>query len=137
MSDLIVTTPLTERAAAAEEAQDCQEAGGGTYFRRLGSQAASVRPGDRVYYVEAGFVRGYAVVSRTSYYTRARRCATTGRQWPAGWYVEMDAASWRWLTPLPLRGFQGWRYAPPEWRELPEVGGWRDPRPETEGTLCL
>ena len=144
--DIIVTTPKKEMASAAREAADCIRAGGGEYFRWFPmSCAPSVKPGDRMYYVEDGFVRGFAVVSRCGL-SLANQCATTGRVWPPGYYVVMDATSWRWIRPIPMRGFQGLRYVKWGGGDDPRnnialgtggftgpieiVGGWRDPKPE-------
>jgi len=133
--DIIVTTPKREMANAAREAQDCIRDGGGEYFRRFPADRAPwIVPGERVYYVEDGYVRGFAVVDRV-YAANGMRCATTDRIWPAGFYVFMDAMTWRWIRPVPMKGFRGFRRGGPGWRTLHvvEVGGWLDPKPEVEG----
>jgi hypothetical protein len=146
--DIIVTTPKSERANAAAEARDCIAAGNGSgaeYFRRFASQAAprKLRVGERVYYVEDGYVRGYAIVSRIEVRLVWLYCETSGRIWPAGFYVFMPASSWRWIAPIAMRGFQGFRYAPPAGvggerrlgdvldNVVQEIGGWLDPMPAT------
>jgi len=142
MSDIIVTTPKSQIAAAAQEAADVIAAGGGEYFRRFsgGHNSPKINSGDRVYYVEDGWIRGFAVVSRTMRRGAGERCATTGHVWPPGAYIYMDATSWKWIEPVPMRGFQGFRYAKYQgyrgelWgdhdcRQVKIVGGWRDPKP--------
>jgi hypothetical protein len=67
-------------------------------------------------------------------------CETTGREWPpGGHYLVMMASTWVWCRPLPLKGFQGYRYVHPrsvgellsaQIHQAEIVGGWRDPRPE-------
>ena len=146
--DIIVTTPKREMANAAQEAEDCKRDGGGEYFRRFPvERAPEVLPGDRVYYVEDGFVRGFAVVARIHATASGQCCDTTGRRWPPGFYVFMDATTWRWIRPLPMKGFQGFRYAKYGCSaggdgnlhvngrnyEVCILGGWLDPRPEVEG----
>jgi len=140
--DIIVTTPKSQMRAAAQEAADCIAAGGGMYFRRFAiRQAPTIVAGDRVYYVEDGFVRGFAVVSNTMFVSEGKTCDTTGRKWPPGFYVYMDATNWRWIKPIPMKGFQGFRYAgrPPgksviwvhdKWCDVQIVGDWRDPKPK-------
>lgn len=147
--DIIVTTPKSQMAAAAQEAADCIRNGGGEYFRRFHSTAypRDLHVGDRVYYVEDGYIRGFAVVNRMLHSPQGRTCDTTGRVWAQGYFVFMDAASWQWITPIPMLGFQGFRYAnyDPDERQVIEiypiggwrrfapvkvVGGWKDPRPE-------
>ncbi|HUX17545.1 MAG TPA: hypothetical protein VMW52_13800 [Phycisphaerae bacterium] len=126
--DIIVTTPKGEMANAAREAEDCKRDGGGEYFRRFPvDRAPEVLPGERVYYVEDGHVRGFAVVTRIHATASGQCCDTTGRRWPPGFYVFMDATTWRWIKPVLMNGFRGFRYA----RLTPAViGGWLDPKPE-------
>jgi hypothetical protein len=133
MSDIIVTTPKTEMANSAREAQDCIQAGGGFYFRRFCVKPAGVKVGDRVFYVEDGYIRGYAVVCDI-FYSNGMTCDTTGRKWPYGWYLKMRADSWKWIEPIAMNGFRGWRHmVKPERIPVIEVGGWLDPKPEVKG----
>ncbi len=130
--DIIVTTPKSQMKAAAQEAADCIAAGGGEYFRRF-TRAVAVIPGDRVFYVEDGYVRGFAVVSRVEVRARPVRCETTGHLWPPGTYVFMAAPSWHWIRPIPMRGFQGWRTVISTRDLWPDrvkiIGNWLAPRP--------
>ena len=137
--DIIVTTPKAEMANAAREAEACKRDGGGEYFRRFPvDRAPQVLPGDRVYYVEDGAIRGFAVVKRIHATARGMPCATTGRRWPPGVYVFMDATTWKWIRPVPMKGFQGFRYK--TFARFPGlqdhhteiVGGWLDPKPGAE-----
>lgn len=145
--DIIVTTPKSEMANAAQEAAECLAAGGGEYFRRFPRhQRPRVEPGDRVYYIEDGFLRGFAVIHRIEdRLSRVQVCDTTNRHWPPGFYVFMRADSWKWIRPIPMRGFQGFRYPGsslratagrrdaillPRFADIVIVGGWLDPRPE-------
>lgn len=133
MPDIIVTTPKTRMKQAALEAENCKqtidEGGEAWYFRKLGS--AKVDPGDRVYYVEDGWVRGFAVVAAVEDSRTGKMCATTGRRFTPGRYAIMDARSWQWVRPLAMRGFQGYRYADKYLPAVPDVvGGWLDPKPE-------
>ncbi|MBE3096986.1 MAG: hypothetical protein IMZ44_07630, partial [Planctomycetes bacterium] len=86
--DIIVTTPKSEMANAAQEAAGCILDGGGEYFRRFPHrQAPRIAPGDRCYYVEDGCIRGYALVTRTFLAGGMIYCDTTGRRWGPGFYV--------------------------------------------------
>ena len=141
--DIIITTPKSEMAAAAREAADVLAAGGGAYFRRFATRPP-VEPGDRIYYVEDGYVRGFALAERVTFLESAD-CNTTGLTWSRGWYVFMDATTWRWIRPILMMGFQNWRRAhryllpadrapaqDPAGRPPVEIiGGWRDPKPPT------
>ncbi|HUX00829.1 MAG TPA: hypothetical protein VMY35_07600 [Phycisphaerae bacterium] len=134
--DIIITTPKREMANAAREAEDCKRDGDGEYFRQFPiNRAPWILPGQRVFYVEDGFIRGFARVVRVHTTNGRVPCATTGRLWPAGFYVFMDATTWTWIRPIPKKGFRGFRYAGRKWqgRCVVEVGGWLDPKPEVEG----
>jgi len=142
--DIIVTTPKSRMKEAAQEAEDCKRAGGGHYFRRF-SRNRAVDVSDRIYYVEDGYVRGFGLVDKVREH-EALTCDTTGREWPAGWYAFMDAMSWKWIAPIRMKGFQGYRLAGGYPRsgqgvthrgdERPVVkivGGWLDPKPGLNG----
>ena len=138
MSDIVVTTPRGESANSAAEAACCIAAGGGNYFRTLSRAPRDLSVGDRVFYVEDGYVRGYARVSKIGG-AGGMTCQTTGRRWVGGCVVVMPADSWRWIKPLRMRGFQGWRYWSAavdavggfcEIGRVEEVGGWLDSKPE-------
>ncbi len=124
MRDIVVTTPKTQMETAAQEARECIEAGEGCYFRTFPNRPKDLQPGSRVFYVEDGYVRGYAVVAKMI--TGYIRCAVTGELW-YGHQALMSAASWKWIEPIPMKGFQGFRYCSLDFRV---VGDWLDPRPE-------
>lgn len=125
--DIIVTTPKREIANAAAEAAEVIADGGGRYFRHLGRRPEKTKPGERIFYVEDGYIRGFAIILLIEYCDM--KCATTGRMW-TGINAGMDATTWQWIRPIPMRGFQGWRYftAPPD---MEIVGNWLDPKPPT------
>lgn len=136
MSSIVITTPKGRAADAAAEAQDAQQHGGETrYFRRFGfGQVPTCQPGDRVFYVENGFVRGFAIVDETTVERYGRECDTTGNWFDPGIYVWMRADSWQWIKPIPLQGFQEFRYTDSDrvaGHAVEVVGGWRDPMPPT------
>ncbi|MCJ7543676.1 MAG: hypothetical protein MUP47_03760 [Phycisphaerae bacterium] len=132
--NIIVTTPKTQIPAAAAEARDCILAGGGRYFRRFPSRHApgKLNIGDRVYYVEDGFVRGYALICELRWSDGGEICQTTGRRWPPGYYVFLDVRTWKWIAPIPLRGFQGFKYVTRDFdRQVRIIGDWLAPKPAT------
>ena len=131
MRDLIVTTPKREMANAAAEAEWAKQQGGGPsihYFRRIPTVPRDAGPGSKVYYVENGYIRGYAVLLGIDDGSGiGNTCEVTGRDWSGNWQLVMRADSWKWIKPIPMRGFQGWRYF--DGSDCEEVGGWLDPRP--------
>lgn len=137
MTDLIVTTPKRDIALAAREAAGIIAAGGGSYFRLLSRRVVKVNAGngDRMFYVEDGFIRGFANIIKIRFSRDGRGvsgvgevCSTTGVNWGIGTFAIMDAATWQWVLPVPCRGFQGWRYFY-RFAEMVVVGDWRSPRP--------
>lgn len=124
MADIIITTPKSEMKTAATEAEQCIRNGGGFYFRKFATLPRNLNPGSRIFYTEDGYVRGFAVVDSVS--IGSSTCSTTGRVWE-GYIAYMRADSWKWVKPIPLKGFQGWRYF--DARGIEIVGGWRDPKP--------
>lgn len=128
--DIIVTTPKSEMLNAQQEAKDCIKAGGGVYFRRLSSRPIKLEIGDRVFYVEDGYVRGFAEVSEIELFHSGAICETTHQTYPPGWYVMMDAVTWKWIEPIKMKGFQGYRYC--NFPKIEIVGGWLDPKPKTK-----
>lgn len=136
MSDVIVTTPKAEMRNSALEAANCIAAGGGYYFRKFGymkdgkisGYPRHLQAGERLWYVEDGYVRGYAIVDQAYLDDSGYYCETTGRRYEPGFYVVMRADSWTWVKPVKYRGFQGWKYHIQGISPEP-VGGWLDPRP--------
>jgi hypothetical protein len=126
MADILITTPAPLAEQAAEEAYEIWLAGGGSYFRRLAKRPARLNPGDRCFYTERGFIRGFATVTSIEY-ALYKTCDTTCKDYEPGWYVTMDATTWNWVAPIPYPGFQGFRYMPELSIEI--VGGWKDPMP--------
>ena len=129
--DIIVTTPKKEMIAAAEEARNLIKHGSGIYFRRLSSKPLHIDTGSKVFYVEDGYIRGFAVIC--NYEERSDgRCSDLGEYYKPGFFIEMWVKSWKWIKPIPMKGFQGYRYfTPPEDMEI--VGDWKDSKPPVKG----
>ena len=125
IKNIVVTTPKNKMAIAEEEARNCIEAGGGFYFRTFRNTPRHLGIGSRIFYVEDGFVRGFGVVSEVK--NGNMQCGTTGHDWGNGTHAVMQASSWKWIKPIPMKGFQGWRYF--DVVDFKVVGGWLDPKP--------
>ncbi|MDP2669378.1 MAG: helicase-related protein [bacterium] len=123
--DIIVTTPKNKIETAGEEAEGIN--GDGHYFRTFTS-FPDITFGSRIYYVEDGFVRGFGVVSGIKMGNMI--CGTTGKKY-SGSHAIIPANSWKWISPIRMNGFQGWRYF--DSKKIKVVGGWRDPKPVTPG----
>lgn len=134
--DIIVTTPKSQMENARKEAEVCKKDGGGFYFRWMGhGRPFHAGVGDRIFYVEDGAIRGFAMIAGLRD-AKHLRCTISKRQWPKGWYAFMDAKTWNWIEPIPMRGFRGVRYMTPEFlKKVKVIGGWLDPRPASQETL--
>lgn len=60
MSDILVTTPKSKMKEAEREAEYIKKNGGGYYFRVFKKEPSKgLSVGDRAFYVEDGYIRGY------------------------------------------------------------------------------
>ncbi len=126
--DIIVTTPKSQMENAKKEAEHCISKGGGIYFRRFSlNKKPKIEKGNKVFYVEDGYLRGYATVLYTQE-ADGQICEVTGKQYLPGFYVVMDAKSWKWIKPIPMKGFQGYRYLKDD-INIEVVGNWLDKKP--------
>ena len=123
MRNIIVTTPYRDSNTAIKEAEHALANPGTYYFRTLNRPPRDLAPGDKVYYVERGYIRGYAIVE--AIVRRELTCQVTGRD-VNGWQIMMPADSWQWIFPVRKRGFRHWQYYD---YEHPSIGDWRQPRP--------
>jgi hypothetical protein len=104
--DIIVTTPKKEIATSKKEG-DYVKKHGGQWFRTF-KYKPKVEAGDKIYFVEAGAIKGYGIVREVSS-ASATKCDVTGREWKGKYIVKYD--TWHWLkAPVEFKGFRGIRY---------------------------
>lgn len=125
MKNIIVTTPKTEMKHAAEEAEYAKKNPGTQYYRFFPNCPKHCKPDSKVFYVEDWYIRGFAIVDSISAAGDLAGCISGPTQ--RGYYVFMNADSWKWTKPIPMKGFQGFRYFDGEYEV---VGDWLDPKPE-------
>lgn len=128
LKNILVTTPLKDSENAAKEALACIQANGGYYFRSMPKRPANLEIGSKIFYVDKGYIRGFAVVESVSEisYTDEQICSTSGKRFKGNFKLLMRADSWQWIKPIPHKGFQGFRYFD---ESFEIIGGWRDPMP--------
>lgn len=121
--DIIVTTPKKYRKVAAEEAELIKERGYGSYIHSLSSVPKHTQAGDKIFYVEDGYVRGFAIIQFIGTDSYSLDNHTTKFDGP---HVVSDATTWTWIKPIKYKGFQGFRYF-----NMPYivVGNWLAPKP--------
>ena len=91
-----------------------------------------MKPGERIYWVEDGYVRGFCTLTELINARTGRVPFDIRIQHNAGWFALMDATTWHWIKPIPMRGFQNWQYSTLLEPKVEIVGGWLDPRPEVD-----
>jgi hypothetical protein len=128
MKDILITTPKSESENSRLEAEKCIKNGSGYYFRYFNRKHKDLDVGSKIFYVDRGFIRGFSVVDRIE--SGEKLCETTGRMWPHGFYAIMPASSWRWISPIPQKGFQGFYYCN---FDFEVIGDWKDPMPIIKG----
>jgi hypothetical protein len=81
---------------------------------RFQGKPQMMQPGDRMYIVYDGFVRGYLVYEGHVFLPSDWTCSTTQRKMKAGHYMRLRGP-WTETPKWPMQGFQGYRrYTPPE-----------------------
>ena len=129
--DIIVTTPKNKSKEAAQEADFCKSNGGGFYFRHFNKAKypKQINRNSRVFYVEDGFVMGFCKVEDYGFIDNCGIiCSTTGDKYLEGFVVIMDSTSWKWIKPVKMKGFQGFRYFKNQF-EVEVVGDWLTSKP--------
>ena len=104
--DMLVTTPQSEIDTSRKEGETVEQEGG--YWFRTFRFKPKVEDGEKIFFVEAGLIKGYGIVFEVSP-TEGKECEVTGRTWKGDWVVKYY--NWHWLkSPIPFKGFQGIRY---------------------------
>jgi len=114
--DLLITIPKTVKWGQwLDECWDTVYNGGtlnyriSSSFNRLPKKVVGGQgTHDRVYVVHDGFIRGYHELQDVKWLD-GFKCQTTMRDWPAGYYL-VRSGPFHPITPIPHKGFQGWRY---------------------------
>jgi len=130
MRDIIVTTPKSEMKIAAKEAEECirliQDGEQPYYFRTFHKKPKAMGIGSRVFYVEDGYIRGFATIAEIG--KGDMLCEITDRNWGGECHIIMLAKNWKWIKPIPMKGFQGYRYFEPP-KDMKIIGNYLDPKP--------
>lgn len=108
--DIAICVPKSELANVAKEekwAEEQDEKGNLAYcFWKIRNKPKKLNPGDRVYFIHEGMVVNYNVFQYVDYDIT---CEVTGRYWE-GLCLVMDTPSVPLKNPVPMKGFQGFKY---------------------------
>ena len=115
--DILVTVPKKEAENIRKEDAWIKEQGSSkvTQFWSMKRLPKSLEKGDRVYFVQDGAVRYYHDVLDISR-SPSQECQVTGRTW-TGPAIILKCPEVTLKTPIPQKGFQGFRYIPRRWFE--------------------
>lgn len=113
-NNLIITWPKKRSLDSYVKACDkAAEDGLQINFRIARPPTRDVK-GAKVFVVHDGYMRGFHhlidVVKRGEGEVSLVRGDAFAGFWPAGWYLVRDP-TWHMIVPIPMKGFQGWRYA--------------------------
>jgi len=67
-----------------------------------------MNPGDRIFVLWNGFIRGWMRLDSTTHIEGYFVCSTTGLEWGPGWYLQR-VPPWHAIKPIPMVGFRGVR----------------------------
>lgn len=107
MKDLAVTWPKGSPLSVYLERLEYAVAYGLEINFRVPSKPR-VTP-ERCYMVHDGKLRGYNLIRSIEYRGPREVEKAGGGFWPEGWYI-VRAPEWHPILPVPMRGFQGYRY---------------------------
>ena len=69
-----------------------------------------MKPGDRMFVVWNGFIRGWMTIESTNRIPDTFTCMSTGKAWKPGWYIQRGGP-WHGIKTIPMKGFRGVRKA--------------------------
>lgn len=119
MSDVVVTVPKGIWTEWLDEGDLAGEPWGGEYESHFWiSTMPTIVPGERVYIVAHGRLRGFAPLVRVE-----RRCRLRSSSFCLLRHNDAEAVT----IAEPIRGFQGWRYRWWERSEEIPFPGWKEP----------
>lgn len=131
--DVVVTVPqqLWADWCAEGDLPGDPETGDAYHYYLSGGAAPNIQPGDRVYIVARGWLRGYAPLTRLAWSKGAP--LNDGRRAHYGGRFALERRGGAVAVTLnePTPGFRGWRYRwwkyederPYDWAQGPEPGG--------------
>lgn len=106
--NIIITVPKTIKWSDYEKELEKVKDGTETMHFKLPGMP-KVGPGNKCYLVYDGHILGWMKIVGTK--KGGFTCTTTGKEWPDGNYVSRSGPFHKLDKPIPMKGFQGFRYA--------------------------
>ena len=114
--DIVITIPKSIKWEDYQKELKTVESGEQTMFFKVPTLPKKANVGDRCYLCHNGLVIGYMNITWMGIMSEFT-CTTTIHVWPKGNYIGRSG-KFTYIKPIPYKGFQGYRYAPQEWRQL-------------------
>lgn len=114
--DIIITIPKSIKWEDYQKELKAVESCEQTMFFKVRALPKNMSVGDRCYLCHNGFIVGYMKITWFGIMD-GFQCTTTGIPWTQGNYIGRSGKFYP-IDPIPCKGFQGFRYAPREWRQL-------------------
>ena len=108
VTDWIITVPMLRIPVWELYEKELARAAAGEVLNYRLKHDPKVEPGDRIFVVWNGLVRGWMTALGVVFRKTAFRCTTTGNFWPGGWYVQRTG-EFHEVPHITMRGFRGIR----------------------------
>lgn len=108
MSSICITIPKSIKWEDYEKEIETVEDETSEMNYRLPTLPKDVKVGDRCYLCHDGYIKGWMKISNIGYKDDFT-CTTTGQQWKAGNYISRTGKFNYLKTPVPMKGFMGYR----------------------------
>lgn len=105
MPSIIITLP--KKIKWEEYIHELDQAEKGAIMNFKVNNFPSVVKGDKCYLIHNGYIKGYMLIHGLS--EKDFTCTTTGNKW-SGKFIERTGKFYYLDNPIPMTGFQGFRY---------------------------
>lgn len=110
MADIIITIPKTRKEEWLNEVEEAKKQDMDLWFKTSSHpRRLTFLCYGKCYVVLDGNIIGYHEI-KTVKWSEGFTCEITENEWPKGWYVVRWGKTWTPITPVPMKGFQGFRY---------------------------
>lgn len=113
--DIIITLPKTIIWEDYEKEIDTVRHEGQTMYFKVPNLPSKTFIGDRCYLCYQNLIIGFMYINYIGKHP-GFKCTTTGSDWQPGNYIGRGGKFYKMNDKIKYKGFQGFRYAPDEWR---------------------
>lgn len=133
--DIIVNTYKTDIPKVSREARDARNGLIEFYEKKLTVFPNKLKKGDKVFYVEVGFITGYILVEKLMNENKTEEI-TGDENYKGNCVLFTKCDTWQWTTPIKITAFQQFRYCTLKERiHYHVLGDWLTPRPDVKDLM--